>query len=133
MDEIGARRATKLPVCNVFHAGDGKPHHLLIFEVRNRAIWKRPKLRRRYPRSFAVQGGGARVGRAMASAWKKRDLMTDMFASRRLDQQTSNQMRVRSAAPCFNTGTVFPRVRPVSNKAMFMYGTAPAFPGHAGF
>ena len=95
-----------LTVCNVFHAGDGNLHPLIIFDAMKEGDLERAEAFGADILRLCVAVGGVLSGEHGIGV-EKRDLMTDMFASPDLDQQH----RVKCAfdpGGLFNPGKVFP-------------------------
>ena len=95
-----------LPVCNVFHAGDGNLHPLIIFDAMKEGDLQRAEAFGADILRLCVAVGGVLSGEHGIGV-EKRDLMTDMFASPDLEQQH----RVKCAFDpdgLFNPGKVFP-------------------------
>ena len=95
-----------LPVCNVFHAGDGNLHPLIIFDAMKDGDLERAEAFGADILRLCVAVGGVLSGEH-GVGMEKRDLMTDMFASPDLEQQH----RVKCAFDpdgLFNPGKVFP-------------------------
>ena len=107
LDEIAAlSRHHGLPVCNVFHAGDGNLHPLIIFDMMKDGELDRAEAFGADILKLCVKVGGVLSGEHGIGV-EKRDLMTDMFASSDLEQQH----RVKCAFDpkgLLNPGKVFP-------------------------
>ena len=95
-----------LPVCNVFHAGDGNLHPLIIFDGMKEGELERAEAFGADILRLCVAVGGVLSGEHGIGV-EKRDLMTDMFSAADLEQQH----RIKCAfdpAGRFNPGKVFP-------------------------
>ena len=110
------RKSIGLRVANVFHAGDGNLHPLILFDAND------PRRARRGPRNFGadilrlcVEVGGVLTGEHGVGI-EKRDLMPEMFSEIDLDQQqrvkcafddqgpAQSRQGVSDAAPLRRTG-----------------------------
>ena len=95
-----------LAVCNVFHAGDGNLHPMIIFDAMKEGELERAEAFGADILRLCVAVGGVLSGEHGIGV-EKRDLMTDMFATEDLEQQH----RVKCAFDpqgLFNPGKVFP-------------------------
>jgi glycolate oxidase len=95
-----------LPVCNVFHAGDGNLHPLIIFDGMKEGELERAEALGADILRLCVAVGGVLSGEHGIGV-EKRDLMTDMFSAADLEQQH----RIKCAFDAdgrFNPGKVFP-------------------------
>jgi glycolate oxidase len=95
-----------LGFCNVFHAGDGNLHPLIIFDVMKPGEFDRAEAFGADILRLCVKVGGVLSGEHGVGI-EKRDLMTDMFTTAELEQQG----RVKCAfdvGGLFNPGKVFP-------------------------
>jgi len=99
-------RQYDLGFCNVFHAGDGNLHPLIIFDVMKEGEFERAEAFGADILRLCVKVGGVLTGEHGVGV-EKRDLMTDMFTTADLEQQG----RVKCAFDglgLFNPGKVFP-------------------------
>jgi glycolate oxidase len=95
-----------LGFCNVFHAGDGNLHPLIIFDTMKDGEFERAEAFGADILRLCVAVGGVLSGEHGVGI-EKRDLMTDQFATEDLEQQH----RIKCAfdfAGLFNPGKVFP-------------------------
>jgi glycolate oxidase len=95
-----------LGFCNVFHAGDGNLHPLIIFDTMKEGEFERAEAFGADILRLCVAVGGVLSGEHGVGI-EKRDLMTDQFASEDLEQQH----RIKCAFDgqgLFNPGKVFP-------------------------
>ena len=95
-----------LRVANVFHAGDGNMHPLILFDANDPEEARKAEMAGNDILKLCVDVGGCLTGEHGVGI-EKRDLMTHQFAQIDLDQQ----MRVRSAFDpkwIFNPSKVFP-------------------------
>jgi glycolate oxidase len=95
-----------LGFCNVFHAGDGNLHPLIIFDTMKDGEFERAEAFGADILRLCVKVGGVLSGEHGIGV-EKRDLMTDMFTTAELEQQG----RVKCAFDVqglFNPGKVFP-------------------------
>jgi glycolate oxidase len=95
-----------LGFCNVFHAGDGNLHPLIIFDMMKPGEFDRAEAFGADILRLCVKVGGVLSGEHGVGV-EKRDLMTDMFTPEDLAQQG----RVKCAFDAqglFNPGKVFP-------------------------
>lgn len=98
-----------LRVANVFHAGDGNLHPLILYDANNPGELKKAEAFGADILRLCVEVGGVLTGEHGVGI-EKRDLMPQMFTQVDLDQQ----MRVKCAfdpMQLFNPGKVFPRLR----------------------
>ena len=96
----------KLGFCNVFHAGDGNLHPLIIFDVMKPGELERAEAFGAEILRLCVDVGGVLTGEHGVGV-EKRDLMPVMFDEADLAQQ----QRLKCAfdgAGLFNPGKVFP-------------------------
>lgn len=95
-----------LGFCNVFHAGDGNLHPLILFDTMKEGEFARAEAFGADILRLCVKVGGVLTGEHGVGI-EKRDLMGDMFTQTELDQQ----MRIKCAFDAqglFNPGKVFP-------------------------
>ena len=78
--------AHELIVMNVFHAGDGNLHPLLVFDRREPGVWERVHAAGMEILSACLDAGGVLTGEHGVGI-EKRDLMTRMFSPDDLDAQ----------------------------------------------
>ncbi len=98
-----------LRVANVFHAGDGNLHPLILFDANNADEFQRAEDFGADILRLCVKVGGVLTGEHGVGI-EKRDLMLEMFTQIDLDQQ----MRVKCAFDpkgLLNPGKVFPTLR----------------------
>jgi len=98
-----------LRVANVFHAGDGNLHPLILYDANRPGELERAEAFGADILRLCVQVGGVLTGEHGVGV-EKRDLMPEMFTERDLDQQ----MRVKCAFDpnhLLNPGKVFPQLR----------------------
>ncbi|MBV9046379.1 MAG: FAD-binding protein [Alphaproteobacteria bacterium] len=96
----------RLGFCNVFHAGDGNLHPLIIFDVMKPGELERAEAFGAAILRLCVEVGGVLTGEHGVGV-EKRDLMPDMFSPADLEQQG----RIKCAfdgAGLLNPGKVFP-------------------------
>ena len=96
-----------LRIANVFHAGDGNLHPLILFDANNGELERAEKLGADILR-LCVEVGGVLTGEHGVGV-EKRDLMGTMFTEIDLNQQ----MRVKCAFDplgLLNPGKVFPQL-----------------------
>jgi glycolate oxidase len=75
-----------LPVANVFHAGDGNMHPLILYDANNPGELDAPRSFGGRILELCVEVGGTITGEHGVGV-EKRDLMTDMFNEEDLKQQ----------------------------------------------
>ena len=98
-----------LAVANVFHAGDGNLHPLILYDGGREGETERAEALGADILKLCVDAGGALTGEHGVGV-EKRDLMTHVFSQSDLDQQ----MRVKCAFDpdhLLNPGKVFPQLR----------------------
>ena len=95
-----------LGFCNVFHAGDGNLHPLIIFDMMKDGEFERAEAFGADILRLCVKVGGVLSGEHGVGI-EKRDLMTDQFATEDLEQQHRIKCAFDSAG-LFNPGKVFP-------------------------
>ena len=95
-----------LGFCNVFHAGDGNLHPLIIFDMMKEGEFERAEAFGADILRLCVKVGGVLSGEHGVGI-EKRDLMTDQFATEDLEQQHRIKCAFDSAG-LFNPGKVFP-------------------------
>ncbi|MDB5733653.1 MAG: FAD-binding oxidoreductase [Alphaproteobacteria bacterium] len=95
-----------LGFCNVFHAGDGNLHPLIIFDMMKEGEFERAEAFGADILRLCVKVGGVLSGEHGIGV-EKRDLMTDQFATEDLEQQHRIKCAFDSAG-LFNPGKVFP-------------------------
>ncbi len=95
-----------LGFCNVFHAGDGNIHPLIIFDVMKEGELERAEAFGAEILRLCVQVGGVLTGEHGVGI-EKRDLMPEMFSEADLAQQQRLKCAFDSAG-LFNPGKVFP-------------------------
>src|SRR3984957_15131464 len=96
----------ELGCCNVFHAGDGNLHPLIIFDAMKSGELDKAEAFGADILRLCVKVGGVLTGEHDVGI-EKRDLMTEMFSQADLDQQH----RIKCAfdgGGLFNPGKVFP-------------------------
>jgi len=96
----------ELGFCNVFHAGDGNLHPLIIFDIMKPGEFERAEAFGADILRLCVKVGGVLSGEHGVGV-EKRDLMTDMFTP----EELALQGRVKCAFDAqglFNPGKVFP-------------------------
>ncbi len=96
----------KLPFCNVFHAGDGNLHPLIIFDMMKPGELDRAEEFGAAILQLCVEVGGVLTGEHGVGV-EKRDLMPAMFSEADLAQQQRLKCAFDSAG-LFNPGKVFP-------------------------
>lgn len=104
MAEMG--REHGLGFCNVFHAGDGNLHPLIVFDVMKKGELERAEAFGADILKLCVEVGGVLTGEHGVGV-EKRDLMGLMFS----DVDLAQQQRLKCAfdsAGLFNPGKVFP-------------------------
>jgi glycolate oxidase len=107
LDEMAKLSDTyKLGFCNVFHAGDGNLHPLIIFDVMKEGEFERAEAFGADILRLCVKVGGVLSGEHGIGV-EKRDLMIDMFTTAELEQQGRVKCAFDSAG-LFNPGKVFP-------------------------
>ena len=95
-----------LGFCNVFHAGDGNLHPLIIFDMMKEGEFERAEAFGADILRLCVKVGGVLSGEHGVGI-EKRDLMTDQFATEDLEQQHRIKCAF-DAQGLFNPGKVFP-------------------------
>jgi glycolate oxidase len=98
-----------LGVANVFHAGDGNLHPLILYDANNPGELEKAEAFGSDILRLCVKVGGVLTGEHGVGV-EKRDLMPEMFTEADLDQQ----MRVKCAFDpqhLLNPGKVFPQLR----------------------
>jgi glycolate oxidase len=95
-----------LPFCNVFHAGDGNLHPLIIFDVMQPGELERAESFGAEILKLCVEVGGVLTGEHGVGV-EKRDLMDEMFGETDLAQQQRLKCAFDSQR-LFNPGKVFP-------------------------
>jgi len=95
-----------LGFCNVFHAGDGNLHPLIIFDVMKEGEFERAEAFGADILRLCVKVGGVLSGEHGVGI-EKRDLMTEMFSEADLNQQHRVKCAFDSQG-LFNPGKVFP-------------------------
>jgi glycolate oxidase len=107
LHRIGAMAdAAGLGVCNIFHAGDGNLHPLIMFDANNPAQFARAEELGSDILKLCVEMGGCLTGEHGVGI-EKRDLMGVQFSDIDLDQQR----RIKSAFDpewLLNPAKVFP-------------------------
>ena len=110
LDEIGAMSERfGLRVANVFHAGDGNLHPLILYDANNSGEMERAEAFGAEILRLCVRVGGVLTGEHGVGV-EKRDLMETMFNEDDLNQQ----QRVKCAfdpQSLLNPGKVFPTLR----------------------
>jgi len=111
LPEVLARMAEmakeyKLGFCNVFHAGDGNLHPLIIFDVMKPGELDRAEAFGAAILRLCVEVGGVLTGEHGVGV-EKRDLMPDMFSEADLAQQQRLKCAFDSGG-LLNPGKVFP-------------------------
>ncbi|MBW8709319.1 MAG: FAD-binding protein [Alphaproteobacteria bacterium] len=96
----------QLGFCNVFHAGDGNLHPLIIFDIMKPGEFERAEKFGADILRLCVRVGGVLSGEHGVGV-EKRDLMTDMFTTVELEQQGRVKCAFDSKG-LFNPGKVFP-------------------------
>ncbi len=107
MTQMSARYG--LRVANVFHAGDGNLHSLILYDANQPGELERAEAFGAEILKLCVEVGGVLTGEHGVGV-EKRDLMGEMFTETDLDQQ----MRVKCAFDPegrLNPGKVFPQLR----------------------
>ena len=97
-----------LRCANVFHAGDGNLHPLILYDANNPGELERAEAFGNDILRLCVEVGGVLTGEHGVGV-EKRDLMDSMFTETDLDQQT----RLKCAfdpANLLNPGKVFPQL-----------------------
>ena len=95
-----------LGFCNVFHAGDGNLHPLILFDVMKEGEFERAEAFGADILRLCVKVGGVLSGEHGVGI-EKRDLMTEMFSEADLEQQHRIKCAFDAGA-LFNPGKVFP-------------------------
>ncbi|MGE3831444.1 MAG: FAD-linked oxidase C-terminal domain-containing protein [Parvibaculaceae bacterium] len=120
-------REHDLRVANVFHAGDGNLHPLILFDANDPDSLERAEKFGADILKLCVKVGGVLTGEHGVGI-EKRDLMTEMFSETDLDQQ----MRVKCAFDAkglLNPGKVFPKLHSCAELGrMVVRGGALPFP-----
>ena len=96
----------ELGCCNVFHAGDGNLHPLIIFDAMKPGELDKAEAFGADILRLCVKVGGVLTGEHGVGI-EKRDLMTEMFSEADLDQQHRVKCAFDSGG-LFNPGKVFP-------------------------
>ena len=103
--------AARLSVCNIFHAGDGNLHPLIMFDANDADSFHRAEVLGADILKLCVEVGGCLTGEHGVGV-EKRDLMSVQFTAPELDQQR----RVKSAFDpdwLLNPAKVFPLLETV--------------------
>ena len=87
-----------LRVANVFHAGDGNLHPLILYDANKPGELERAEAFGADILRLCVEVGGVLTGEHGVGV-EKRDLMPEMFTETDLDQQQRREMRLRPEAP----------------------------------
>ena len=87
-----------LGFCNVFHAGDGNLHPLIMFDVKKEGEFERAEAFGADILRLCVKVGGVLSGEHGVGI-EKRDLMTEMFTEADLEQQHRVKCAFDSAGP----------------------------------
>ena len=95
-----------LGFCNVFHAGDGNLHPLILFDLMKDGDFEKAEAFGADILKLCVQVGGVLSGEHGVGI-EKRDLMTDQFGEHDLEQQHRLKCAFDSQG-LFNPGKVFP-------------------------
>ena len=95
-----------LGFCNVFHAGDGNLHPLIIFDTMKEGEFERAEAFGADILRLCVKVGGVLSGEHGIGV-EKRDLMTEMFSTAELEQQGRLKCAFDTKG-LFNPGKVFP-------------------------
>ncbi|WP_338424874.1 FAD-linked oxidase C-terminal domain-containing protein [Sphingopyxis kveilinensis] len=98
----------ELPVANVFHAGDGNLHPLILYDANKRGELEKAEAFGEDILRLCVQVGGVLTGEHGVGV-EKRDLMPEMFSEADLNQQ----QRLKCAfdpKSLLNPGKVFPKL-----------------------
>ena len=77
-----------LTIGNIFHAGDGNLHPLILFDIRDDAQTERVRLASREILEFCINAGGSITGEHGVGS-EKRDLMPLLFSDEDLDVMLS--------------------------------------------
>jgi glycolate oxidase len=116
-----------LGFCNVFHAGDGNLHPLIIFDVMKQGELERAEAFGAEILKLCVEVGGVLTGEHGVGV-EKRDLMPVMFSEADLAQQQRLKCAF-DAAGLFNPGKVFPTLSAcVEQGHMHVHGGRLPFP-----
>ncbi len=116
-----------LPVINVFHAGDGNLHPLILYDSNEPGALAQAEALGADILRLCVAVGGVLTGEHGVGV-EKRDLMCDMFGDDDLDQQRALKAAFDSAAR-LNPGKVFPLLhRCAEMGAMHVHGGKLPFP-----
>ena len=101
--------AARLKVCNIFHAGDGNLHPLIMFDANDPDSFRRAEVLGADILKLCVEVGGCLTGEHGVGV-EKRDLMSVQFTAAELDQQRA----LKSAFDpgwLLNPSKVFPLVK----------------------
>jgi glycolate oxidase len=121
-----------LGFCNVFHAGDGNLHPLIIFDVMKPGELERAEAFGAEILKLCVGVGGVLTGEHGVGV-EKRDLMPVMFSEADLAQQQRLKCAFDSAS-LFNPGKMFPTLSAcVEGGHMHVHGGRMPFPNLARF
>jgi glycolate oxidase len=116
-----------LRVANVFHAGDGNLHPLILYDANQKGELARAEAFGAEILTLCVEVGGVLTGEHGVGV-EKRDLMPAMFTESDLD----HQMRLKCAfdpAQLLNPGKVFPQLRRCAELGrLHVHGGAVRFP-----
>jgi glycolate oxidase len=104
MEQLSVKHG--LGFCNVFHAGDGNLHPLILFDVMKPGDFEKAEEFGADILKLCVRVGGVLSGEHGIGV-EKRDLMTDQFTSEDLEQQHRIKCAI-DAQGLFNPGKVFP-------------------------
>ena len=126
MDQLSATHGLK--VANVFHAGDGNLHPLILYDANREGELERAEAFGADILRLCVEVGGVLTGEHGVGV-EKRDLMPEMFSETDLE----HQQRVKCAFDpelLLNPGKVFPVLHRCAELGrMHVHGGQTAFPG----
>ena len=103
-------RETGLRCANVFHAGDGNLHPLILFDGREPGALERAEALAGRILRMCVEMGGSITGEH-GVGMEKRDYLPDMFSADEIDLHETHARRLRSASSIANPGKMFPGAR----------------------
>ena len=98
-----------LRVANVFHAGDGNLHPLILYDANKPGELEKTEAFGAEILKLCVEVGGVLTGEHGVGV-EKRDLMPVMFSEDRPQPAAAAEMRVRRRQGLLNPGKVFPKL-----------------------
>jgi glycolate oxidase len=80
----GVARRSGLVISNIFHAGDGNMHPLVLFDARKPGEWERARAASEEILAYCIEAGGSITGEH-GVGMEKNELMPKMFSPDTLD------------------------------------------------